>query len=320
MILRLALTAVSEDCEIVVFLSAAAAAPRTKDPSCRRLQGAPPRHRQTFAVKAIRGDGHGGFSPGGLRDLDCLDACCGHPNVVQYLGVHLDRRTGDLFTFMELAGASLRGRLTRQHSEAETRAYMRQLVGAAEWMHAAGVVHRHITPENILVGPGGELRLCGFGMATTAADPATEAYPDGDDVQLQYLSPQQVLGTRYNSPAVDVWALGCVMAEPELLSGEPVIESGTEEKMMEEMEHLKFHFTWLDLDVFYNHFWLPELSQAGRELLFGLLRFDDDERLTAADALRHRWFKEEEEDGKAPAVAMAAEVEAEHPASAAAHD
>ncbi|KAL6889009.1 hypothetical protein ACP4OV_010035 [Aristida adscensionis] len=88
---------------------------------------------ETFAVKAVRGDGHGGFSPAGLRDLDCLDACGGHPNVVQYLGVHLDRRTGDLFTFMELAGASLRGRLTRQHTEAETRAYMRQLLGAAEW-------------------------------------------------------------------------------------------------------------------------------------------------------------------------------------------
>jgi serine/threonine protein kinase len=46
---------------------------------------------------------------------------------------------------------------------------------------------------------------------------------------------------------------------------------------------------------------LPELSQAGREVLAGLLRFDPEERLTAADALEYPWFKE---DVKASAVAF----------------
>ena len=52
------------------------------------------------------------------------------------------------------------------------------------------------------------------------------------------------------------------------------------------------------------------LSLAGREVLAGLLSYNPCERLTAADALKHRWFAEEDA-AKPPAAAKA-----EHPASA----
>ncbi|KAL6888153.1 hypothetical protein ACP4OV_009179 [Aristida adscensionis] len=263
------------------------------------------RHRRTgaaVAVKAIRGDGDGGRAPAALRELACLRALRGDPSAVQLVGVGEDAATGDVFLVTELAGATLRRRLAvaRAFSEAETRACMRQLLRAAERMHAAGTVHRHITPENVLVGAGGALKLCGFGMATTPASPAAAGEPRVGT--LRYGSPEQLIGMGHDTPAVDVWALGCVMAEL-LAGGEPLFESDTADDVIEEMEYLHDELITAGLDAFDA---LPELSQAGREVLAGLLSFHDGERLTAAEALKHRWF--EEEDAELPAVVAKAEL------------
>ncbi|XP_066334077.1 putative cyclin-dependent kinase F-2 [Miscanthus floridulus] len=83
-----------------------------------------------------------------------------------------DDKTGDLFIVTEqLLGAStLRSRLTRRFSEDETRALMRQLLGAAVAMHGAGVTHRDMNPDNIVVGDGGALKICGFRCAITPSE------------------------------------------------------------------------------------------------------------------------------------------------------
>jgi cell division cycle 2-like protein len=125
-------------------------------------------------------------------------------------------------------GAStLRSRLTRPFSEDETRALMRQLLGASEVMHGAGVTHRDINPDNIVVGAGGALKICGFRCAIMP----TERFlgePHPPMGTLQYCSPHQLNGLRCYCPAEDIWALGCVMAE--LLGGAPLFTEDTQEQ------------------------------------------------------------------------------------------
>ncbi|KAL6629585.1 hypothetical protein ACP70R_029350 [Stipagrostis hirtigluma subsp. patula] len=213
----------------------------------------------------------------------CLAACHGHPSILQIKGVAVNKDTGYLFLVTEFVGPSLRQHLTRPFSEDETRPFMCQLLDAAETLHDAGIIHRNITPDCRRTSWSPK-RRCGLEKRV--------------DHTMRYCSPEQHIGMCHYTPAVDVWALGCVMAE--LLAGKPLFEFDTEDDVFEEILYLRDQLVAEDLEVFDDY--LPELSLAGRELLAGLLSFEDDERLTAAEALKHRWFAE---DAKLPAIAKA---------------
>ncbi|KAL6905826.1 hypothetical protein ACP4OV_003427 [Aristida adscensionis] len=240
------------------------------------------------AVKSIRGrDGGAPDLAAVVREAACNHACRGHPSVVQIRDVVADDATGGLSLVMELVGPSLRSRLLRPLSEPEARAAMRQLLGAAARIHATGTLHRDVKPENVLVGAGGRLKICDFGMATPVRPPYRERCVG----TLWYRAPEQLMGSLCYGPPVDVWALGCVMAE--LLTGAPLFDHvETEDDMLMEVLHLGHEIKDRGLEAFDG---LPELSKAGGEVLMGLLRVDEDDRLTAADALRHPWFADDTE-------------------------
>ncbi|KAL6871553.1 hypothetical protein ACP4OV_014382 [Aristida adscensionis] len=256
---------------------------------------------ETVAAKWVRlragGDGDGASD---LRDVFreacCLAACGDHPSVLGLRGVAADAATGDVFLVTEFVGPSLREAVTRPCSEAETRAAMRQLLRGAARIHAAGLVHRDVKPENVLVGAGGALKICDFGMAAPARPPGGEPHPEWWAGTRCYRSPEQLEGCRRYGQGVDVWALGCVMAK--LLTGEVLFDEETEEDTLVKVFDLRDDIAEKGLQAFDElpaFQGVPKLSQAGRELLAGLLSVHPDERLTAAAALRHRWFAVEGE-------------------------
>ncbi|KAG2548554.1 putative cyclin-dependent kinase F-2 [Panicum virgatum] len=250
----------------------------------------------TVAIKWIRpvvaaARGGGGGAPdlhAVFREAGCLSAsaCRGHPSVVQMREVAADEVTGHVFIVMEFVGPSLESRLTRRFSEGETRAIMRQLLRGAEALHGAGTVHRDIKPDNILVGPGGALKICDLGMAAPAR-PAGEPYPEETVGALWYRAPELLMGFRSYGPAIDLWALGCVMAE--VLTGEPLFGSA---ETADDMYSKVLELCGMDAPELQAS--LRELSEAGHEVLRGLLSFEAEKRLTAAEALSHRWFDEED--------------------------
>ncbi|XP_047056755.1 putative cyclin-dependent kinase F-2 [Lolium rigidum] len=165
---------------------------------------------------------------------------------------------------------------------------MRQLIQAAQKMHAAGVIHRDIKPENVLVSQSGALKVCDFGLATKLR-PAGTPYDEGRVGTMIYNSPEQLAGKRSYGTAVDMWALGCVMAE--LLTGHRLFCENTIEGIMAKVHFLRDLLRDRGLQAF-DVLRLRQFSPAGREVLAGLLAFDPEDRLTAEAALQHRWFKE----------------------------
>lgn len=140
-----------------------------------------------------------------------------HPGIAQVYDYGED---GQPFLVMELVpGPSLAGvLLARGPLDAGTAmdvaAQAATALGAA---HAAGLVHRDIKPGNLLVGPGGQVKITDFGIAHAAGSaPLTRT---GMVVGTPaYLAPERVAG-QPSTPASDLYSLGIVCYE--CLTGAP---------------------------------------------------------------------------------------------------
>src|SRR6201994_2288841 len=153
-----------------------------------------------------------------------LAARLSHPNVVRVFDVGEDE--GRPFIAMEyVEGETLaeliarRGRLPA--GEAGTLGT--QLCAGLAASHAAGLVHRDVKPQNLLLGTDGVLKLGDFGIAV--GHEGTRLTLAGTVLgTVGYLAPEQARGEQVTA-AADIYALGAVLYE--LLTGEPSRNAGS---------------------------------------------------------------------------------------------
>jgi eukaryotic-like serine/threonine-protein kinase len=150
-----------------------------------------------------------------------LAARLSHPNIVSVFDAGEDG--GRPYIVMEhVEGETLaellagRGRLPAD----EARGLVLQAARGLAHAHAAGLVHRDIKPQNLLLRDEGTLKIADFGIARAAEGTAlTQA---GTVLgTAAYLAPEQALGEEV-TPAADVYSLGAVLYE--LLTGKPPYE------------------------------------------------------------------------------------------------
>jgi cell division cycle 2-like protein len=270
------------------------------------------------------------------RQAMSLAACRGYPHVVRLVATHADassRGDGDSFVVTKYAGPmNLRKYMMERRAqsqpflEGEVRRAMRQLLSGAKHVHKAGVVHRDLVPENVIVDQRRRsakmvYKIGGFGMSESAA--AREGR--GDDSALlaslgPYRAPEAFLGSRDYDGRVDTWALGCIMAELLVGDGKPFFYAELESEVFVKMQRVvgtKGITEWPGLQRLVGTrerelaqaavrreqasggytgclgklFPEEKLSEAGFEVLSGLLEANPERRLTAAAALRKPWFR-----------------------------
>lgn len=102
---------------------------------------------------------------------------------------------------------------------------MKQLLSGIEHCHNKGVLHRDIKSSNLLVSEDGILKIADFGLATHF-DPDNPRPMTSQVITLWYRPPELMLGATHYSVGVDLWSVGCVLAE--LLLGEPIFPGRTE--------------------------------------------------------------------------------------------
>ncbi|MFF9816907.1 serine/threonine-protein kinase [Streptomyces sp. NPDC014006] len=84
-----------------------------------------------------------------------------------------------------------------------------EVLGALEAAHAAGILHRDVKPDNILLGRHDRIVLTDFGIAQIEGE--TQLTDTGGFVgSPEYIAPERVLGRR-PGPASDLWSLGVVL-------------------------------------------------------------------------------------------------------------
>ncbi|WP_328937820.1 serine/threonine protein kinase [Streptomyces tauricus] len=84
-----------------------------------------------------------------------------------------------------------------------------EVLGALESAHAAGILHRDVKPDNVLLGTGDRVVLTDFGIAQIEGE--TNLTDTGGFVgSPEFIAPERVLGQR-PGPASDLWSLGVVL-------------------------------------------------------------------------------------------------------------
>ncbi len=77
-----------------------------------------------------------------------------------------------------------------------------------------GVIHRDVKPDNILVNSRGEVKITDFNGSREAVWDDQEPTPYSPRVGTpSYKAPEMILQTSYYDFSVDLWSIGCVMAE-----------------------------------------------------------------------------------------------------------
>ena len=82
-------------------------------------------------------------------------------------------------------------------------------------MHSAGILHRDLKPRNILVNTNCDLKICDFGLSR-ADIPLLQSHSVmlTDYITTRwYRAPEVLLSWKKYSSAIDVWSVGCILAE-----------------------------------------------------------------------------------------------------------
>lgn len=110
---------------------------------------------------------------------------------------------------------------TQDLSDDHCQYFIYQTLRALKAMHSANVLHRDLKPSNLLLNANCDLKVCDFGLARSAA--STE---DNSGFMTEYVAtrwyraPEIMLTFKEYTKAIDVWSVGCILAE--MLNGKPL--------------------------------------------------------------------------------------------------
>jgi len=190
--------------------------------------------------------------------------------------------------------------------------YAYQACRALAHLHASSVVHRDIKPQNLLVDAtrGHVLKLCDFGSAARLGNsrPALVAYI----CSRYYRAPELIFGTTAYTTAVDLWSIGCVLAE--MLRGKPLFpgENGVDQlveivkvlgaptrRQVLAMNQQYFNFAFPTIEArSWDTVFNKNVSEDAIACLAAFLQYDPEQRVRPLEACSQRFFDDLRDEQK----------------------
>ena len=201
-----------------------------------------------------------------------------HENIIQMLDTF--ETASEFCVVMEFAQGELFEILEDDKClpERQVRLVAKQLVRALHYLHTNRIIHRDMKPQNILIGSGGQVKLCDFGFAR-AMSCSTLMVTSIKGTPL-YMAPEVVQEKPYNH-TVDLWSLGVILYE--LYVGQPPFYTNSIYTLINHIvkDPIKF----------------PEgMGRDFTSFLKGLLKKKPEDRLDWDQLLDHPFVRESEEE------------------------
>ena len=202
-----------------------------------------------------------------------------HPNIMNIYEFY--NREHRFYLICEyIIGEELFEKITKSKHFSEEQAckVMHQIFSGVNYCHKEGITHRDLKPENILIeeeGSNFNIKLIDFGTSATVQVNEKLTKKTGTSF---YIAPEVLLG-KYNEKC-DVWSCGVIMYI--LLCGGPPFNGSTNNDI--------FFSILEDQLIFKGAVW-NQVSQEAINLIKQLLNKKPDDRITANEALKSKWFK-----------------------------
>ena len=139
-----------------------------------------------------------------------------HENIIRLTEILLpeDAKTfNDIYIVTELMETDLHRVIysKQQLTDDHIQYFAYQILKATLYMHSANVIHRDLKPSNILVNKNCDVKICDLGLG--------RGYDQEDDFKTEYVvtrwyrAPEVILNASEYTKAIDVWSIGCILAE-----------------------------------------------------------------------------------------------------------
>ncbi|CAD8111168.1 unnamed protein product [Paramecium sonneborni] len=183
--------------------------------------------------------------------------------------------------------------------------FLYQALRGLLYIHSANIIHRDLKPSNLLLNKNCDLKICDFGLA--------RGYEDEGEFKTEYVvtrwyrAPEVILNASEYNKSVDIYALGCILAE--LLGRQPLFPG---EDYLDQVQRIiqvlgtpinddvrfignKNALTYLkSLPKKPKQQWknlYPHAQPLALDLLDKMVTFNPDKRLTVQECLAHPYFE-----------------------------
>ncbi|CAE6470932.1 unnamed protein product [Rhizoctonia solani] len=223
----------------------------------------------------------------------------------------------EVYLYEELMEADLHAiiRSGQPLSDAHFQSFLYQTLCGLKYIHSANVLHRDLKPGNLLVNADCELKICDFGLArgyvpsggeARAAAGGNQGFMTEYVATRWYRAPEIMLSFANYTTAIDVWSIGCILAE--LLGGKPIFKG---RDYVDQLNQILHHLGTPSEDTLRRvgspraqdyirslpikpripfHTMYPSANPQALDLLGKLLAFDPAKRISCEQALSHPYL------------------------------
>ncbi|XP_069815860.1 mitogen-activated protein kinase 15 [Dendropsophus ebraccatus] len=259
-----------------------------------------------------------------FREIMFLQEFGEHPNIIRLLNVIRAQNDKDIYLVFEYMETDLHAVIKKGNllKDVHMRYILYQLLKATKFLHSGNVIHRDQKPSNILLDADCLVKLCDFGLARSlyqiqedSGNPALTEYV----ATRWYRAPEILLASHRYTKGVDMWSVGCILAE--MLLGKPLFPGTSTINQIERIMSVIPTPTQEDILAIRSDYGAsvigrmnvrqripllellpPSCPPEAIDLLSKLLVFNPDKRLTAEEALEHPYVRRFHSVAREPAL------------------